>query len=748
MTQLKKNLIRVLAALAAVALCLTGAVTTGVFEGRTAAAEEQEIVGSYPYTTVTRVKVNLRKGRSTRTTLIQRIPEGAEISVLSKNGSWVEVQYGKYKGWVLGEYIVLKTVKKIRVTPTPTPIPTLSPQEDAGGYQILKRGATGVYVRSLQEALIELGFLTGDADGNFGAATEQAVIAFQRKNQYPDTGLVDANLQAFLYSGKPVNAKGTATAIKTLSPVPGVTMKLNNTGALVGELQQKLSELGFYTGKITNKYDTATKNAVLAFQKKNGIKADGWAGAETRNLIETGGLAKDQEPTPTPSPEPTPTEVPVYDTPDTTVRSGSTGEDAGTVQARLKLLGYYRGEVDGNFGRASVNALKSFQTNNGLKADGVAGKDTYAKLFDASAIPFAVAETPTAAPPMIPTAAPATAAPAVSVWATLREGMKGTEVKQLQENLIQLGYLTGRADGSFGVLTAAAVKAFQKNNGLTADGAAGEKTLKLLYGGSAKAAPATATPKPGTAETPAPSTLRRGSTGTAVKDLQTRLIELGYLGGRADGVYGSKTAQAVKAFQKDNRLTADGVAGTKTLKQLLTAAGKTTAAATATPAPATPAPTAVPGGQAALSGRPSASRVIYANWYTTVKAICKKYPYATIYDYNTGISWQIHMFSLGAHADFEPVTANDTARMVRAFGNETTWNPKPVWVIFSDGSVYMASTHDTPHGVSHNSDNNFAGHACLHFPRTQEQVTSIGPYATSHQEAIDQGWAATRKLVN
>ena len=68
MTQLKKNLIRVLAALAAVALCLTGAVTTGVFEGRTAAAEEQEIVGSYPYTTVTRVKVNLRKGRSTRTT--------------------------------------------------------------------------------------------------------------------------------------------------------------------------------------------------------------------------------------------------------------------------------------------------------------------------------------------------------------------------------------------------------------------------------------------------------------------------------------------------------------------------------------------------------------------------------------------------------------------------------------------------------------------------------------------------------
>ena len=84
--------------------------------------------------------------------------------------------------------------------------------------------------------------------------------------------------------------------------------------------------------------------------------------------------------------------------------------------------------------------------------------------------------------------------------------------------------------------------------------------------------------------------------------------------------------------------------------------------------------------------------------------------------------------------------------MNRAFGS-TTWNPKPVWVIFSDGSVFIASTHNTPHGVSHSGDNNFAGHACIHFPRTQEQVEAIGPYATSHQEAIDKGWSATRNMI-
>jgi hypothetical protein len=60
----------------------------------------------------------------------------------------------------------------------------------------------------------------------------------------------------------------------------------------------------------------------------------------------------------------------------------------------------------------------------------------------------------------------------------------------------------------------------------------------------------------------------------------------------------------------------------------------------------------------------------------------------------------------------------------------------------------MASTHSKPHDVQHITDNNFPGHSCLHFPRTQEQVESIGQYATSHQATIDAGWAATQKMIN
>ena len=420
------------------------------------------------------------------------------------------------------------------------------------------------------------------------------------------------------------------------------------------------------------------------------------------------------------------------------MKRGSEGADAKTVQTRLKELGYYQGSVDGKFGRASVNALKNFQTNNALNADGIAGKKTYAKLFNASAVPFAVAETPAPASE-IPQAAETPAAVS-SFWTTLRTGDSGTDVKQLQENLIQLGYMSGTPDGKYGAKTTGAVKAFQKNNGLKEDGTAGPITLKALYSGTAKEAPK------GTAAATAVSSngsLKQGSTGTDVKNLQNKLILLGYLTGKADGIFGRKTTAAVTAFQRANKLKADGIAGVKTLTQLEQSGTSSTASTpTATP---TPAPTQAPGASEALAGRPNASRVIYANWYTTVKDVCKRYPYCTVYDFSTGISWQIHIFSVGAHADYEPVTANDTARMRRAFGGETTWNPKAVWVIFPDGSVYLGSTHDSPHGTSHITENNFDGHTCLHFPRTQEQVAAIGPYATSHQETIDKGWASTQQ---
>lgn len=69
---------------------------------------------------------------------------------------------------------------------------------------------------------------------------------------------------------------------------------------------------------------------------------------------------------------------------------------------------------------------------------------------------------------------------AVSAVAVLRKGSKGNEVKEVQRRLKQWGYYSGSVDGVFGTGTRAAVIAFQKKNGLTADGVVGKATYKAL----------------------------------------------------------------------------------------------------------------------------------------------------------------------------------------------------------------------------------------------------------------------------
>lgn len=72
----------------------------------------------------------------------------------------------------------------------------------------------------------------------------------------------------------------------------------------------------------------------------------------------------------------------------------------------------------------------------------------------------------------------------------------------------------------------------------------------------------------GIAETAYAAVLQQGNRGTNVKTLQTKLKNWGYYSGSIDGIFGSKTKEAVKYFQRRNGLTADGIVGKKTLAAL------------------------------------------------------------------------------------------------------------------------------------------------------------------------------------
>ena len=103
-----------------------------------------------------------------------------------------------------------------------------------------------------------------------------------------------------------------------------------------------------------------------------------------------------------------------------------------------------------------------------------------------------IPETPTPAPVSVtptPAAAPTdTPEPTKAPTRTLKKNFTGEDVKQLQQALIDLGYLNDAADGTFGKNTEEAVIRFQAVNGLSADGLAGVKTQELLYSGNALSA--------------------------------------------------------------------------------------------------------------------------------------------------------------------------------------------------------------------------------------------------------------------
>lgn len=135
----------------------------------------------------------------------------------------------------------------------------------------------------------------------------------------------------------------------------------------------------------------------------------------------------------------------------------------------------------------------------------------------------------------------------------LKKGNKGTEVKELQKILTEKRYYSGKLDGEYGEITEKAVKEYQKSQKLKQDGIFGPITCKKLNTNEKETIN---------------STLKKGSKGEQVKQLQQKLQKLGYYNAEIDGEYGTKTVNAVKTYQTYYNLISDGVCGPLTNKAL------------------------------------------------------------------------------------------------------------------------------------------------------------------------------------
>ncbi|MFC8261669.1 N-acetylmuramoyl-L-alanine amidase [Streptomyces sp. NPDC057291] len=137
----------------------------------------------------------------------------------------------------------------------------------------------------------------------------------------------------------------------------------------------------------------------------------------------------------------------------TLLQSGASGAQVTAVQQLLSTQGYAAGAADGNFGAATLSAVKAYQTTRGLPSGGIVGPKTWTALLSAGSTP------------------------------TLRQGDSSADVKRLQRALTAALGTTVDAVGTFGPVTATAVRTYQTRQGLAVTGIVSSNTWAALHAG-------------------------------------------------------------------------------------------------------------------------------------------------------------------------------------------------------------------------------------------------------------------------
>ena len=505
-------------------------------------------------------------------------------------------------------------------------------------------------------------------------------------------------------------------APQALAATKYTTLEFGSRGSDVLQLQKALLELGFNPNGTDGKFGRGTETAVKAYQAARGLEVDGKAGTLTLTMLygETSG-------------ESGTITTPVTTNPNT-LKYGDSGSRVTELQTALVKLGYNTNGVDGRFGAGTQRAVISFQKDNGLEADGLAGTKTlellYAKANGSGS------------------SSGSSSGISTGLTRTLRRGYTGDDVIAVQERLKELGYYTGSIDGVYGSGSIAAATAFQKNNGLKVDGLTGQSTYAALFSSSAVAAGSSSSS--GSSSSGSSSTyvkLQSGDKGTEVKKLQQALKDLGY-DVSADGTYGPITVAAVIAFQKLNGLDDDGIAGAKTQTVLYSGSAKRYDASSDSSSSGSSSSGSSSGGTGTTVA-PNGATIQLLHWFNDVKPTLKNGQNLIAYDPETGISWTLRIMSRGNHADVEPLTAADTEAMFKAFGNKESWGPKVVYIKLPNGRWSIASTHNVAHGSQTISNNNFDGQNCVHFLRDMDECMKNDPdYGVQNQNAIRKAWKA------
>ena len=242
---------------------------------------------------------------------------------------------------------------------------------------LLQFGDRGDNVRYLQYGLHILCCSPNGFDGEFGNGTLTAVKKFQSKYGLVSDGIV-----------------GDTT--------------WNTLKNEIATLQAQLNKKGCNVGTVDGIAGPATYNAVISFQNKNGLTADGQVGTATWDILfnnVSGGVS--------------------YNRILKVTSPLMQGDDVKAVQNKLNSLGYNCGTADGYYGNDTKNAVVKFQSNRGLTTDGEVGPATWNALFSNSS---------------------SNGSEYNRILKVTSPLMQGNDIKAVQNKLNSLGYNCGTAD--------------------------------------------------------------------------------------------------------------------------------------------------------------------------------------------------------------------------------------------------------------------------------------------------------------
>ena len=319
--------------------------------------------------------------------------------------------------------LVLLSAYKIQDEETVSDL--LQPAEQ---YSTLRRGSRGDAVSAIQEPLHDLGYYDYYIDGIFGWRTERAVELAQAELGYAVTGAANEALQRDILSGK----------LPAYDPYRGLS--IGDRGLRVTEMQQRLRDLGYLADDADGIFGVRTEAAVELFQSENDLSQTGVADSKTLRKLYSDSASSCSS---------------YID-----LRRGDSGYRVRELNKRLKQLYYLEGEVGSSYNSRTVEALRRFQEEMGLKQTGIATAAVQKKLF-------------------------ARSAPEYSGYITLRRGDDNDRVAEMQERLETLGYPIERTDGYFDRQTKEMVRYFQYLAGMKQTGEADPDTLEYLFSSKA-----------------------------------------------------------------------------------------------------------------------------------------------------------------------------------------------------------------------------------------------------------------------